>query len=400
MGSVYDRGTANRPNVWITWREGGKKQFEQIGKAPLGLTKAAAKRRKRDLEQKARRRLAEIELGDGPRVDYPLIRDAGPKWASERTNRSADHDRTRMRKHVVPHLGHLRLDEVGTGELLAMMDNLSPHVSGATIGRVLAVLSRFYNEQRSRHFPRLVNPVSLLDKSDRKRARSTHDPSETPFLETKEQIRAVYHQLPEHMRPLFAVGAFGGLRKGEALALQWGDVDLKRRRITVRRNKLHGKHRTGPPKSGKARVVPINDTLLAVLKSWKVRCRPGLWCFPSAKWAEQARMMDNHTPNEALTEALAALQLPHVTWYQATRHTFASQWVMDGGSIEKLSKVLGHSSVLVTERYAHLRPDAFGGEDYATACVDLAEPAVLHLAVAEDGYDLVTIPDEAQGAAR
>jgi hypothetical protein len=52
--------------------------------------------------------------------------------------------------------------------------------------------------------------------------------------------------------------------------------------------------------------------------------------------------------------------LRRLTWYQATRHTFASQWVLNDRSIEKLAAVLGHSSTWVTERYAHLlRPDLF-----------------------------------------
>jgi hypothetical protein len=59
-------------------------------------------------------------------------------------------------------------------------------------------------------------------------------------------------------------------------------------------------------------------------------------------------------------------------WYEATRHTFASQWVMNGGSIEKLKEILGHYSVVVTERYAHLRPDLFSARDFGTIQVDLS----------------------------
>ncbi|MFH1151364.1 MAG: tyrosine-type recombinase/integrase [Actinomycetota bacterium] len=65
---------------------------------------------------------------------------------------------------------------------------------------------------------------------------------------------------------------------------------------------------------------------------------------------------------------------------QRIRHTMASHWVFDGRPIEKLKEILGHSSVLVTERYAHLRPDAFTAEDYRAACVDLAEPKVVSMA--------------------
>ena len=48
-----------------------------------------------------------------------------------------------------------------------------------------------------------------------------------------------------------------------------------------------------------------------------------------------------------------------MTWYSASRHTWASQFVMNGGNLAVAQHVLGHSSVTVTERYSHLRPDLF-----------------------------------------
>jgi integrase len=62
-----------------------------------------------------------------------------------------------------------------------------------------------------------------------------------------------------------------------------------------------------------------------------------------------------------LREVLADLGLakPRLRWYEATRHTMASLYVMGGGSLETLRRVLGHSTVLVTERYAHLQPGHF-----------------------------------------
>ena len=56
-------------------------------------------------------------------------------------------------------------------------------------------------------------------------------------------------------------------------------------------------------------------------------------------------------------------KLESLTWYQCTRHSFASHWVADGRPIERLREILGHSTVKVTERYAHLRPDLFSEED-------------------------------------
>ena len=80
-----------------------------------------------------------------------------------------------------------------------------------------------------------------------------------------------------------------------------------------------------------------------------------------------------HTPGTDLRETLDHLGLarPGLRWNQATRHTFASRWVLSGGSIEKLKEILGHYSVVMTERYAHLRPDLFSAKDLATIDIDL-----------------------------
>jgi site-specific recombinase XerD len=55
-----------------------------------------------------------------------------------------------------------------------------------------------------------------------------------------------------------------------------------------------------------------------------------------------------------MKKALKKRGLKPMTFYQAGRHTFASQWVLSGNSIYRLKEIMGHSSVQVTERYAHL----------------------------------------------
>jgi integrase len=75
-----------------------------------------------------------------------------------------------------------------------------------------------------------------------------------------------------------------------------------------------------------------------------------------------SKFLDEHTLGAVLDETLRKLQLPDLTFYQAGRHTFASLWVIHGGSMEKLAKILGHSTVLVTQRYAHLSPASLDAE--------------------------------------
>ena len=88
---------------------------------------------------------------------------------------------------------------------------------------------------------------------------------------------------------------------------------------------------------------------------------------------------------EALRDAFEACGLPATwTWYTVSRHTYASQHVMGGGSLATLREILGHSSVTVTERYAHLNPGLFKPEDLLKLSVILTREggAVVDLAAA------------------
>jgi hypothetical protein len=195
--------------------------------------------------------------------------------------------------------------------------------------------------------------------------RPTPDPRTTPFIEDLADVRRIYLTLPEPLDVAYAIGALAGLRTGEVFALRWENVDLARRRIHVRESVK------GPLKDKESRVVPILDRLLPVLGDWKKRTGgSGRIIQPLRR---DGLKIDKHTPGVYLAEALEKLELdrPGLRWYQATRHTFASQWVLAGGSIEKLKEILGHYSVVMTERYAHLRPDLFSARDLATIDLDL-----------------------------
>jgi hypothetical protein len=70
---------------------------------------------------------------------------------------------------------------------------------------------------------------------------------------------------------------------------------------------------------------------------------------------------------------------------------------MDGGSIEKLSMILGHASITTTQRYAHLVPGHFDRRDFGAACADLSEPRVLPFDDGKEGksgYARATLPGE------
>ena len=91
-----------------------------------------------------------------------------------------------------------------------------------------------------------------------------------------------------------------------------------------------------------------------------------------------------------LAAALRSCSLADVTWYEATRHTFASQWVMEGKPIGRLARMMGHTETEVTERYAHLRVDLFPTEDRQALAIDFSGDS------GENGYKMVTIRTDSE----
>jgi integrase len=107
------------------------------------------------------------------------------------------------------------------------------------------------------------------------------------------------------------------------------------------------------------------DPLLPILRAWRLKC-PGRLAFPN----EAGNM---HHPSASIFQEVLHRVLDvagfqrnehggKVRWYirfHDLRHTFASHWVMNGGDLFKLQKILGHKTVQMTMRYAHLQPSAF-----------------------------------------
>lgn len=108
-------------------------------------------------------------------------------------------------------------------------------------------------------------------------------------------------------------------------------------------------HFTGT-KSGKNRSVPVDDALIASLNA-HLEKRYG----DDKAIAERFFMFGYGAFREAVDKS--GLKLPRGQLTHVLRHTFASHFIMNGGNILVLQKILGHSSLTMTMRYAHLAPD-------------------------------------------
>jgi integrase len=239
-----------------------------------------------------------------------------------------------------------------------------------TVANALRMLSTFYSDLVEEGRAQ-ANPVRSLPKKTRKLVkRSLVDES---FVEKLEDVARIIGELERaelQVAVAFAIGSLAGLRTGEILGLEWRDVDLQRRVMHVRRQVRHGK--VGPVKDGDEREVGIQEALLPTLVSWRLKTggkgqvfRPA---HPERGGTKEtpSKHVSGTTLTKHLQKALKKVGLvekdaegkeSYLTWYQATRHTFASHYMMAGGDLAKLQAEMGHSDIQTTQRYAKLSPD-------------------------------------------
>jgi len=129
-----------------------------------------------------------------------------------------------------------------------------------------------------------------------------------------------------------------GMRQGEILGLRWPAVDLTAGRITL--------HET---KNDERRVVPLASKALELLKSHaKVRRLDTDLLFPGK--VKHSVPMDLRTPWETALKK-AGIEDFH---FHDLRHSCASYLAMNGASLAEIAEVLGHKTLAMVKRYAHL----------------------------------------------
>jgi integrase len=245
-----------------------------------------------------------------------------------------------------------------------------------TVEVILAPLSEMFNHaMEDGHVS--ANPVLRL----LRHARSERGGSQADCF-TREEVglllRTCQERFPAHY-PFVSLLARTGLRLGEAIGVQWEDLDFHGRFIEVRHTWSGGKLTT--PKSGKARRVDmsqgLSDTLKALLiERKKETLRKGWgevppWVFTNAL-GKPIRAWDFR--DRIWRKLLAAASLRYVRIHDL-RHTFASLLIQQGESLAYVKDQLGHHSIRITvDTYGHLVP---GGNRQAVDKLDGLENATI-----------------------
>lgn len=183
---------------------------------------------------------------------------------------------------------------------------------------------------------------------------------------TPDQIESLLNHLKGTKQYLFVLLlARSGVRVGEGVALEWDDVDLKNRRMEIKRSITKGIVMV--PKNGKARFVDLTPELTKELRKQKLQSTCGL-VFANRK---KGYINPNNFRSRIYHPACEAAGL-HRTRLHDLRHSYASSLIRISQNIYYASKQLGHSSIDITDKvYNHLIRD-----DSPTRPVDVLDQGV------------------------
>ncbi|MCA9709639.1 MAG: site-specific integrase [Myxococcales bacterium] len=257
--------------------------------------------------------------------------------------------RRALRRGMLEHIGHLRLDQITARHVEGYKARRkSDGVGPKTINEELAILSKILG---------YAEEIGELTTPPPKIRRLKVPPSTFDFLDFDEAERLVKAaaRAPDPWCAMVPVALWSGLRLGELRGLRWDDVDLVAARLHVRqaaddRNELH------PPKSGRARVVDLPKRAVAVLREHRHRRGPFVFCREDGSILGQG-LCGKKREGGPLVSICGTAGLRRIGWH-ALRHTYASHLVMRGATLMEVRELLGHSSLDMTMRYAHLSPTA------------------------------------------
>ena len=202
----------------------------------------------------------------------------------------------------------------------------------ATVNRLVATLKHMFSkavewDMVEEATLKRIRKAKLLEENNRR----------LRYL-SKEQCQRLIDVCDKHLRPIVICALNTGMRKGEILKLRWDNVDLK-----------HGFILLDLTKNGERREIPINNTVKQALMSVTRRLDVPFVFFDPATGKPYQDI------KRSFITACRKAKIRDFRFHDL-RHTFASHLVMAGWDITTVKELLGHKTLTMTLRYAHLAP--------------------------------------------
>lgn len=245
--------------------------------------------------------------------------------------------------HIMPELGGMMLREVKPVHVRAVMKRVADK-SESLQSKVLLTMRQIFETARQNGLI-VKNPTEGLKITP-------HARPEKPKVLTPQQVRALLTaDLPPKARAFVGLCLYCGLRKEEALGLQWGDI--QRDRLTVCRAVSIVKNQPDPSQELKTpaahRTIPLPSPLQEILKQLPLS---GLYVVSKSDGGPMTGMAFRRMW-EQVTKAINFPLHPHML-----RHTYATNLYYAGVDLRTAQYLMGHSSITMTAKvYTHLQAE-------------------------------------------
>ena len=309
--SIYRRG-----KTWWTDMASAK------GRVRVSLkttNKETAKAREAELRNAAERERVGLEIRD-KNPTRATLSEAVDAYLAGRAKLQAQHSRLTytLNKHVKgDEIGAMPLEKVTRGEVAKWLDRReAAGLSPTTCNRLRANLSAIFSSLIEREEFHGDNPCRRLRPRKQKLAKNRKfDPS---------YVRALIDNAPtEGWQLAFALAAYAGLRRGEIERLQWQDIDLEGRVLTVQQSKTDVR-----------RLVGLHRELVQLLADARGKAK-GTDLVATAGWQKSAVVLRN-----ALTRAEIEVPTSVQACFHSLRHVWASQ-MTDCGADPFITRFMG-----------------------------------------------------------
>lgn len=323
-------------------------------------------------------RRKQVEVDDirsgraSPKVAAPLFRDfVNERWLKTYPAAAGNRELTVREKewHVarlLPSLGDLRLDEIRGEPLEQLFAKLHSEVAPKTVKNLRATLGTILRSAKKWGVLSDVPELPRVKVPDR----------EWDWLTADETAKLFAAAVDPDECALLLFAVHTGARFGEQRAITWGDLDWTNRLVLIRRSRPHKTSEAGPTKSGKERRVPMTDTLHDALKRMRdLRHLRGGLIFARRADGEALSIW---AMRDRLHRACRKAGLREVRWHDL-RHSFASQLVSAGVPLRQVQEWLGHSTMMMTMRYAHLAPGTGDAIRALDRCPSRREELLVHV---------------------
>lgn len=316
--SIYQRGD----NWYIDFYFKGQRIRKCIGPSRKGAEKVIAKRKAAIAENK----FLDVRKDPEPVMFHEFAKEY-LEWAkANKKLLSWKQDLYKMRR-LDKKFGKRILQEITTLEIEKYKSRRSNDIGPAALNGELRLIKHLYSKaiewEKAKENP--ARAVKLL-KGEKSRVR---------FL-SPDEVKTLLSNCVDHLEPIVTLALHSGMRKSEILGLQWSQVNFDQGIITVLDSKNHER-----------RDIPMDQTVKAMLQENQ---RNGDYVFSD----QTGNRFTSFQHSFETARKKSGIEDFH---FHDLRHTFASHLVMQGIDIMTVKELMGHKTLDMTLRYAHLAPD-------------------------------------------